>query len=58
MSQSGTVPKSRGASEPLRAPKQAKSVLTLDAVRLSRELPKVVREFVPELGFARVDSIR
>lgn len=46
------------ASDPLRAPKQAKSVLTLDAIRLSQELPKVVRESVPELGFARLDSVR
>ena len=45
-------------SDPLRAPKQAKSILALDAIRLNQEFPKVVREFVPELGLARLDSVR
>jgi hypothetical protein len=45
-------------SDSVRGPKQAQPVLTLDAIRLCQELPKLVRELVPKLGFARSDSVR
>ncbi len=45
-------------SDSVRGPKQAQTVLTLDAIRLCQELPKLVRELVPKLGFARSDRVR
>lgn len=45
-------------SDSVRGPKQTQPVLTPDAIRRCQELSKLVRELVPKLGFARLESVR